>query len=142
MPVTVERVVDPADLPTLASLHQAAFGPYPTHFLLWRDANPEAERRWLATILAGPLKKPDEPMFKAVDEEGQVLGFALWKVKPGKAEEQSEEQEAFPALPEGADVELTKEFFAKLDALRNTYGDEGPHIRAYSSISCMCIFGS
>lgn len=139
MPVTVERVVDPADLPELSAIHQAAFAPYPTHQLLWRDADPAAERRWLATIFEGPLKKPDEPMFKAVDDEGRVLGFALWKVKSaGDKSHADEVEKTVPDMPEGADVELAKEFFGKLDNLRKAYSAEGAYIRAFFRRVCEC----
>lgn len=135
--VSIHRVTDPAELPSLAPVHRDAFSPHTMHKLIWGKVAKEDDNRWMANSLADSLANPREPIFKAVDEQGQVVGFALWKVPPQDGEEgKGAEGEKPMDFAEGTNVELAKEFFDKLDVVRKTYSDEGPHVRAYYLSDC------
>lgn len=137
--VTVHRVSDPAELPTLAALARITFSPHPTHRLTWANASPEDEQRWKVAKYTRSLEQANEHMFKAVDGRGDVVGFTLWKVSPAKdgaakdAANAGDEDETLN-FPEGVNLELMKEVFAKVDDLRKTYGNGGQYIRAWESV--------
>ncbi|BGP19236.1 hypothetical protein JCM10213_007029 [Rhodosporidiobolus nylandii] len=107
-----------SDVPSLAPVYHAAFGPTRVNRYCFPNVTAEAMDAWLCPRFSNILKRRDEQGERTeilLAKRGDaVLGFALSAFSPafdGTAQEQTKR-----TFPEGAELDRAQAFMAKLDA--------------------------
>ncbi|PGH16627.1 hypothetical protein AJ80_05129 [Polytolypa hystricis UAMH7299] len=132
--------VVPDDCPALAAVETAAFAPYPASRAM-KGTSTEASSIALRAIdlrkrLADAEHMKLAQYVKAVTSDGKVVGWATWHfyLEEGwkeveKDEEARKKEEEEQVWPEGLNVEARKEFFERIELLReNMKGKRIAHL--------------
>lgn len=108
----------PADLPSLASVYRRAFSPGVITRYCWSDVSPSGLDKWFIKRFTGVFEKREkgDKVEVLVAKRGEkVVAMAYYSIETesGKLEKDEETKE----LPEGADVERTKDLFGQVERL-------------------------
>ena len=135
MPLQIHPA-SPLDAPALTAVLLAAFNDDFNHALFPRTVD---VREWWTAKFAYEMSQPGQVLLKVVDassascasDDGEIVGFALWKLPSTTTDlsacinkEDKEEEESWPA---SSDASLCSHFFGQMAKKRKMYMGSRPH---------------
>lgn len=114
----------PLRRPLLAHIYRLAFTPGKLYTSLFSACSPTEIELKMSKRFTKWIADPKSEVLKAVNAEGEIVGFAFWDLpEPLEGWPQEKEEEGPRKLrefSEGTRVEVARDFFARLDAHEET----------------------
>lgn len=114
----------PSDVPLLAHIYHLAFSPGKLYTSLFSACSPTEIELRMGKRFTKWIADQKSEVLKAVNAEGEIVGFAFWDLPEPVEGWPKEAEEGGPRklreFSEGARVEVARDFFARLDAHEET----------------------